>query len=88
VNFIVAVLLLAGLAVTLFVVLRKKPRIVIHPRERVILYAQAKHNCPACLEPLNGSPVARCKRDPWHEIHAECRELVNGQCPQCKSPIE
>src|SRR6266851_477665 len=90
-DFVLPVLLLAGLAAILFFVLARKPRkgrIVIHPKDRVILYAQAKHSCPACLNPLNGLPVARCKLDPSHEIHAVCREMVKDKCPQCNGPIE
>ncbi len=69
----------------------KKPRIIIHPKERIVLVAEGTkkpRNCPACWSRLDkGVPAARCSRDPSHEIHEECRELVQGQCPECKGPL-
>jgi len=83
-------LLLGVVAILVWVFARKirKKRIVIHPKEKVILYAQGKQNCPACRTPFDGLPVVRCKRDSSHVIHAVCKEMVKGRCPDCNGQIE
>jgi hypothetical protein len=90
-------LLLLGGAVGLFIVLRwrklapRKLRITIHPKERVVLVAEGKRkpkNCPACWLALEeGGPRARCAFNPGHEIHDDCRQLVQGKCPVCNGKL-
>jgi len=87
----ILVLILAGLAAILvYWRFAKKPpkrRIVIHDATKIKIQAQGKKTCPACQDPLDGLPLARCKRDLSHVIHAECKELVKSICPECKGEI-
>jgi hypothetical protein len=94
-NVVIVLTVVAVLAVlTIVMVLarrgqnsrRGKPRIVIHPAAKVIMHGNAKRNCPACQEPLDGLPVAKCRLGN-HVIHAMCKDLVKGRCPQCNGPI-
>jgi hypothetical protein len=89
---VVLIVALVGLA-TIVVLLRslgrrRKPRIVIHEKSKLKIQAQGKKNCPACQESLDELPVARCKLDPSHIIHAQCMELVRNICPECKGQME
>lgn len=88
-DFLLLSVLLGLAAIVVWLVKRRRtPRIVIHPKSQLKIQAQGKKNCPACQEALDGSPVARCRADPSHVIHAQCKELVRGICPECRGRME